>query len=837
MATPLSLRLLRRDARNGELWLLLLALVLAVAATTSLRFFSSSLEQGLIRQASSLIAADLVVSSSRGIRPEIVSLAEQYDLAQVNVTEFSSMIQSGDEFQLASIKAVTQGYPLRGELKGRLNTEPQDKTLRGIPPQGELWIDERLQGLLNAKIGDAVILGDVELRINAILTQEPDRGGNFAAFSPRAIMNANDIAAANVILPGARIHYRLQLAGTPKAINDFKDELKPQAVAGERIVDVASGRPEVGSPLARAADYLSLAAIAAVVLAGVAVAICARRFTERHFDAIALFRSFGASRKRVQSLYWQQLSVLWLLAIIFGAAIGLGTAYILFNLLNNLLPVSELEFAWQRPLLTGIATATLTLFGFALPAFISLFQVSPLRVLRRELAPVSLSAMSVTVLALISLFALLTLETGRWQLTATVVLGGALLIGIIAATLNAALKLWRNRMIGTPALTPWQQGLRELWRNPKATLTQLLGFSLGLSAMLIVTSLSGELLSTWQTKLPVNAPNQFAMGIPSEELPLFQETLSRHQIEHAGLYPVIRGRLVAINGEPVRTRVSKDDPEDQNTDNALNRELNLTWSDTLPLGNRLIEGQWWDAESANASYKPVSLEKELAQRLKLNVGDTLSFSLVDGPLEAQIVSIRELDWDTFQPNFYMVFPKSALADQPASYLTSFYVPTEKRAVLNTLVKTFPTMVLIDIDSVMSQIRTLLDQVTKAVEFVLLFVLLAGVLVLLACVAASLEARKKEAGLLRALGASKRQLQLRLSAEMIALGALSGLIAIAITEVIAAVLYIQVLEVSPRIHYSLWLLSPLLGALLTGLTGVIGARKVWQTSPLLALREN
>ncbi len=827
---PLALRLLWRDARHGELWLLLAALVLAVAATTSLRFFSASLELGLKREAASLIAADLVLRSTRPLRPEVVQEAQARGLRQTRLTEFPSMVQYGEQFQLASVKAVAPGYPLRGELAIRDATG--ERRNPGIPAVGQIWLDQRLIGLLQAGLGDEIQLGDTRLRISAILTEEPDRGGNFSAFSPRALMNEADMAAANLIQPGSRVSYRLLLAGPPAALAAFKASPAAKPQTGERLVDVAGGRPEVGTPLQKAADYLSLAAIAAVVLAGVAVALSARRFSERHFDALALFRCLGASRRRVQSLYWQQLGLIWLLALIGGGALGLLASRLLFALLQGLLPVSELEFAWARPLLTGLATATLTLLGFALPAFISLFRVSPLRVLRRELAPASLSTVSITLLALAALFLLLTLETGRWQLTAIVVLGGSLLTGLLALGLWWLLHKSRPRVMRSAQRRPWQLGLRELWRSPAATITQLLGFALGITAMLLVTSLRGELLAAWQSKLPEKAPNQFALGIPSEEMPAFQAALQAEGLRHAGLYPVVRGRLTAINGQPVRRAVSKEDGEQEES---LNRELNLTFAESLPAGNTLLAGAWWP-QAVQAPW-PVSLESKLAERLQLKLGDTLRFTLAEGEVEARVSSLREVDWDSFQPNFYMVFPPQALREFPASYLTSFHVEAAQRPALNRLVQAFPTVVLIDVAAVMQQVRGLLDQVSLAVEFVLVFVLAAGVLVLLACVAATLDGRRREASLLRALGASRAQLRTRLGIEMLALGFIAGLIAVVLTEIIAATLYLRVLELPPTLHPELWLITPLAGAALTGMAGLLGARRVWTASPLTVLRES
>lgn len=825
----LAWRLLLRDIRAGEIWLLLAALILAVAATTSLRFFSASLEQGLTRQAASLLGADLVLDSSRPLRAAVIDEADARKLQHTTVTEFSSMIQINDAFQLAAVKAVASGYPLRGELAARRGSEALPEG--SLPAAGTVWLDERLFGLLGIALDDTVQLGDLQLRVAAVLTQEPDRAGNFSAFAPRVLMNAADIAAAGVIQPGSRVQYRLLMAGSAQAISDLHDTLKPDLVIGERLLDVASGRSEIGTPLARASDYLSIAGIAAVILSGLAVALAARRHAERHYDTLALMRCLGASRRHVQSIYLRQLGLIWATAIVLGAGIGAMASQLLFQLLDSMLPSAELDFAWQRPVLTGVATATLTLLGFALPALIGLFRVSPLRVIRRELAPHSLGLIAVTALALSALTALLIVETGRWQLTLLIVIGGSLLVAILMLLLRGFF-IMLQRTLAERSLPSALLGLRELWRQPHASSLQILALSIGMTAMLLVTSVRGELISAWQSKLPINAPNQFALGIDAQDTTDFRETLADHGIKLDAMYPVIRGRLTAINGDPVVTAVSKDD--DDSPSEALNRELNLTVSNTLPLGNELLEGQWWT--QPRSVHWPVSVEAKLAKKLGIRLGDRLHFTLAEGDVEATVSSLRNVDWDSFQPNFYMVFPPAALADFPATYLTAFHLPSGQRDVLNTLLKRFPTVVLIDVDAIMSQVRKLLDDVSRAIEFVLLFVLAAGILVLLACVAAGQDQRRHEAALLRALGASRHQLILRGLSEMLLLGAMAGLLAAAMTELLTAMLYISVLDLPATWHGELWLMTPVFAAGLTGITGMAATRRVWRTSPAIVLRD-
>ncbi|MFN3586473.1 MAG: ABC transporter permease, partial [Moraxellaceae bacterium] len=694
------------------------------------------------------------------------------------------------------------------------------------PAAGTVWLDERLAGLLAAQPGSTVVIGEKTLQVAGLLTFEPDRGGNFSAFSPRALMALDDVAATGVIQPGSRLQYRLLISGNEAAVADFRARITPRLAVGERILDVSAGRPELANPLQRASDYLSLAAIAAVLLAGLAVAVTARRFAARHFDTQALLRCLGASRAMALRQLLIELLLTWALAIVIGAVLGALAAQLISVLLGELLPAGLPALSLWRPLATGVATATLTLAGFALPSLFALGNVTPLRVLRRDLAPPALAQHVVLLLALLALFVLLAVETGRLVLTAIVVGGGGSLLWLLHRLLMQALARLHGRQ---------HPLLATLRRQPAETATQLLGLTLGLTALLLVFSLRGELLDAWQSKLPAGAPNQFAIGIAPDDLQAFNNALESLDIAPQALYPVVRGRLTAINGDTVQRAVTKENDEDAERDNALNRELNLTWSDALPAGNILKAGTWWQA--AAMQDNPVSVETRLAKRLGLKLGDRLTFTLAEGEFTATVSSLRDVDWDSFQPNFYFVFPNGVIDHFPASYLTSFHVGELARSQLNTLVRQFPTVVFIDVAAVMAEVRQLLDQVSLAVEAVLLLVLAAGLLVIAAHVAASLDVRRYEAALLRVVGASQSLLMRRLVGEFLMLGALAGLLAALLTEILAAVMHVYVLELPAVFHAMLWWQAPLAGGLLVAATGLLGARRVWQASPLLTLRQS
>ena len=697
----LAWRLFRRDLAAGELTLLLAALILAIAATTTLRFFSSSLEEAIRQQAAQLIGADLVLSSSRSLRPEWSQEAATLGLSQTTLLEFVSMAQQGDSFQLSSVKAVSAGYPLRGELKVR--------GASGIPQPGTIWVEERLLNLLHTQPGQTVVIGDATFTITAIVDQDADRGGGFSALSPKILMNLADVPSTHIIQPGSRIAWRLLMAGKPEALATYQAWGKTRLLPDERLRDIQTSNQRLGSPIATAGSYLSLTAIVAVLLAGIAVALATRRYSERRRDSVALMRCLGASRRDLLSLFGQQLLIVWLIAMAVGGLIGLGAATGLFHILQGLLPVAKLEFVILTPLLTGMATATLTLLGFALPSFLELYQVSPLRVLRRELTPPRLSSLAMTGAALTALFVLMAVETGKLWLTGVVLGGGLVLAGTLGGLLHLALTRLRKR---ASTRHPVGQALAALSRQPGQTVAQVLALALGLTAMLLVGGLRSELLDRWQSELPKQAPNQFAITIPADQVEPLQQALAARHWTATDFYPIVRGRLVAINGKPVQKPAPNDKQDGDNRDNALDRELNLTWRDVLPPENTITAGQW-----LNGAANEVSVEEELAKRLKLGLGDTVRLQMAEGAVDARVTSLRKVNWDSFQPNFYLIFPRHLLAVYPASYLTSFYVPAADKLRISELVKAFPTIIFFDIGQLMDELQKLVAQLTQSARYV------------------------------------------------------------------------------------------------------------------------
>lgn len=822
----MAARQLRRDARAGELRVLFFALVVAVAASSAIGYFGARLNGAMLLRATEFLGADLLLSGSSPATPEQIAAGEQLGLRHARAVEFSSVIAGDAGIQLASVKAVDEPYPLRGELKSAPAPYAPEEPGNG-PAPGEAWAEARLFTALDLKPGDSVDVGQQTLRLTRALTYEPDRAGDFYSLTPRLLMNHADLDATGVVQPGSRVRYRELWSGPEEALKSYRDTLEPTLAANQRIEDARDGNRQVGGALSRAERYLNLASLAAVLLAGVAVALSAARFAARRFDASALLRCLGLSRREALLLYTLQLGLLGLAAAILGALIGWLAQLGLFHLLRELLP-AEVPSGGVLPAFAGIATGLVALAGFALPPLAALGRVPPLRVLRRDLLPVPPSSWLVYGAALLALGLImwrlsldlaLTLALLGGGLLATLILGGLMLLG-----LNAL-----RRLLARAAL-PWRLGLGQLLRHPLAAAGQSLAFGLILLAMALIALLRGELLDTWQDQLPADAPNYFVLNVLPGEKDAFAERLAQLSPHPAPLFPVVPGRLTAINGEPAKEHASKESQGER----ALQRDLSLTWAADLPSGNRLVAGQWWDQVPAG-DLPGVSVEAKLAANLGLQLGDRLSFSVGGISRDVRVTSLREVDWDNFQPNFFMIFAPGSLADLPATYLTSFYLPPQHDRELVELARAFPAVTLLEVEAILAQLRSILAQVTVAVEFVLLFVLAAGLAVLFAGLQSTLDERIRQGALLRALGAERNLLQKARRAEFALLGATAGLLAALGCELVSALLYTLAFDLQWHPHPWLLLLPPL-GALLVGGAGVLGTRRALNASPLQVLRE-
>ena len=825
----LAARSLKRDLRAADVRALFVALVLAVAASTMIAFFLDRLERGLERQAGQMLGGDLVLEQRDPFPEELRNTLEQAGFTLSDQVDLVSMISQGERFQPASLKAVDDVYPHYGV--SHVDRGSGVEQIASGPPAGEAWADPRLAELIEIEIGDRVQVGQTELTISGIIEREADQSAGFGNFNPRLMLNTADLEATGLVQPGSRIEFELLAAGPPAALDQVQGLLAQLRRDGVEVRDVRVDRPQLGNALQRAESYLGLAGLAAVLLAGVAVAMSTRRYVERHLDTAALLRCFGASQYQLVTIFSLQLIGLALMASLIGALLGLVGQAVLLWLLTSFLPMT-LPPPGIMPLWLGIFTALAVLVGFAGPTLLRIKQVSALKVLRRELDPLPPAAWLVVGVASIVFGGLLWLYSGSFPLALALLVGGsallALLWGVSSLLLNGLLRAVQRLKGGGEWVQAFRLGGRQLARRKQAGLGQLLAFSVTFFAMAMIVQVRGDLLITWQDQLPEDTPNYFAINIQPGERDAFEQAVAPRVDTQSTLYPMVRGRITEINGQAPRDAV----PADARGDNSLRRELNLTWQSELPEGNQVVAGQWftpasepegWMSEvdatpSSDSETVPISVEDGLAERLGLGLGDEITFAVGSDSITTRIESLRSLNWDSFNPNFFVIFPPGVLESFGHSFITAFHLPDEEQGLVRELVSDFPGVSLLNVDAILGQVRDVLTQVTRAVELVLILVLLAGVSVLYAALTASRPVRAHESGLLRVFGAGNRMISRVQGAEYALLGFASGLLGAVLAELATAALYLYWLDLTPRLHLGLWLTLPIGGALLIGIIG-------------------
>jgi putative ABC transport system permease protein len=826
-ALRFALLALSRDWRSGELMVLLAALLVAVTALTGVGFFTDRVGQAVAQQAAEVIASDLRLQSSRELPEDYIVRARSRGLLTARTLTFPTVVFYGEDSSLASIRAVGEGYPLRGKVKIADAPFTPGRETREIPARGEVWLDSRLLARLGAKVGDSVNIGAVTFTVSKVLDYRPDQGSAFVDLAPSLLMNLQDMPATQLIQPGSRATYAILFAGSPAAVRAFKTDLEATKSASERLVDVAEASPQIQASMDRAGRFLNLSALITVLLAAVAVAMAARRYVRRHLDNVALMKCMGAQQAFILRVTSLELVLLAAIAAALGGALGFvaqeGLAFLLKDLVRGDLPAPT----WA-PALLGLVTAVAVLVGFALPPMLQLKNVPPARVLRRNLEPPPLRHAGAYLLAIGALVAMLFWLVRDARLVSYVVAGTAITLAVLLAAGWLLVKA-AGRLRGGVGVA-WRYGVANLSRRGRESIVQVVAFGLGLMVLLLLGVVRQDLLNTWQASLPVNTPNHFLINIRTDQTDAFRQFFTARGMPEPQLFPMIRARMTALNGTPITELPLEGDRAKAFAE----REQNLSWAKDLQVDNKIISGRWWT--EADRGRKRVSVASGYSDELGIKVGDTLSFDVAGEPLDAEVTSIREVQWDTFRPNFFLVFSPGTLDGMVGTWLTALKLDEAGKRSLVELVHQFPSVSIFDIEAILNQVRQVGDRASLAVQYVFLFTLLAGITVLLAAVQSTRDERAYESAMLRTLGASRRVVLAGVATEFVVLGMLSGLLAAIGASVGGWYLATELFNLEYHFDPTVWLIGIGAGALRVGGAGTLAARSVINQPPITTLRQ-
>ncbi len=839
----LAWRQTQRDFRAGELRLLLVAEMLAVASLTAVGFFADRLERGLARDARQMLGGDAIVASDQPMPQAFIDQARQRALAVATTTSFPSMARApeaqGGASKLVAVKAVSEAYPLRGRLQ--LKDTPNGRTLdaAGAPERGQVWVDAGLLDALQLKVGDALLLGDAVLKVARLVAIEPDRGAGFMSFAPRVMLNHADLAATGLVQPASRVNYRLAVAspaGNDADVAAFvrwaEAQVEQKALRGVRIESMDSGRPEMQQTLARAEKFLNLVALLAALLAAVAVAIASRDFAAGHLDDCAMLRVLGQPQRSIAGAYTLEFGLVGAAASAAGVAVGLAVHFVFVWLLAGLVNV-ELPAPGAWPALFGFGVGLTLLMGFGLPPVLQLARVPPLRVIRRDVG--ALKGVSLAVLGAGAIgFAALLLAVSADLKLGLIAVGGFAAAAALFALLSWVAVLLLKRTVPEANAPRWMVlATRQIAARPAFAVLQVSALAVGLLALVLLVLLRTDLISSWRSATPPDAPDRFVINIQPEQGAAFRQTLSDAGVRNYDWYPMIRGRLVAINNRPV----APESFANERAKRLVEREFNLSHAAELPGHNRIVAGSWTPNETDG-----VSVEEGLASTLGLKLGDRLRFDMAGVAHDGRITSLRKVDWGSMRVNFFVMFPNAELPGLPATTIAAFRSPPAaatapgQSSFDNTLARDYPNVTTVDVSAQIGQVQRVLDQVIRAVEFLFAFTLAAGLVVLFAAVTATREARAREFAVMRALGASSRLLAQVQRAELLGVGALAGVLASLAAMVVGWGLARYAFEFQWTASWWVPLAGGAAGALLALAAGWWGLREVLSRPVVQTLRQ-
>jgi len=832
----LGWRSLARDLRAGELRLLIVAVALAVAALTAVGFFADRLKGGLQRDARQLLGGDAAVVSDNPIPAAFLAQVRELGLQRSQTLTFPTMARApelpggqGGQTKLVALKAVEAGYPLRGSLRISAGPGTPEALTRDIPTPGEAWVDPGVLESLGLPMGGTLLLGDSDLRVARIIITEPDRGSGFMSFSPRVMINQADLAATGLVQPASRLTYRLLVAGPDPTVVAFVDWAQTQvlqrSVRGLRVDALQGGRPELSTTLERAEKFLNLVALLAALLSAVAVALAARGFAASHLDDCAMLRVLGLPQRKIAAAYSLEFLLVGLLASALGVLLGylvhLGFVALLAGLVTTSLPAPSI---W--PVLFGMGMGLTLLIAFGLPPVLQLAQVPPLRVIRRDVGGLKPASLTVLGLGIVGFAALLMAASSDIKL-GLIAVGGFAAATLLFATLSwVAVKLLRISVNDSTAPTALVLATRQISARPAFAVVQVSSLAVGLLALVLLVLLRTDLIASWRQASPQDAPNRFVINITAEQGPAFTKVLTDAGVGKFDFFPMIRGRLVAIN----EREIGPDDYSDERARRLVDREFNLSHSATLPQQNQTVAGRWLPDEAG-----AISLEEGIAKTLELSLGDTLTFDIGGIKITSKITSLRKVDWGSMRANFFAMYPVAQLDNVPATYLSAFQAPAQP-GFDNALVRQFPNITSINTAATIAQIQQVLDQVTAAVEFLFAFTLAAGLVVLFAAVTATREERAREFAIMRAVGAGQKLLRQVQRIELIGVGLLAGFLASSVASAVGWALAKYVFSFAWTV--SLWvpLLGSLAGAVLALAAGWWGLRDVLRRPVVQTLRQ-
>jgi putative ABC transport system permease protein len=821
---------LKRDWYSGELRLIGISILLAVACLTSVSFFTDRVRRATEQQATELLAADLVLISSSKIKYDVIKQAIDSGLSYSLNESFRSVIVKDEKLELAEVKAVDSNYPIRGRLRISNILFGKEQMTDSIPAQGTVWIDSRLLQVLQIDIGDSINLGASQLTVSKILTHEPDRGGDLFNIAPRLLMNRNDLDTTGLILPGSRIQYRLLLGGNTESISQYREKIEQgQTDIGNniRVQGIKDARPEIKTALERAEQFLGLAALVSIALAGLAIAMSAQRYATRHYDVCAIMRCLGLQQKQITQIYLFQLLILALLCSLLGCAVGYIAQEGLNRLMIGLTQVS-LPKPSLLPLFSGIFAGLITVLAFALPQLMRLRTISPLRVLRRDLKPLPINNYLIYIVAVLALIFLSPWQSGNIKLTIYTLLG--LFITAIILAISAKLMLHLLKRLQPKLKMAARYGLANVTRRSNQSTIQVIGIGIGITVMLLLTLIRTDLLENWKNRLPDNAPNYFLINIQPDQVNDVRSFLSSSLNQDISLYPMIRARLIKINNEMVDSEHYKD----PRAKRLAAREFNLSYAEKMQEDNRLTSGSWWPEERKKENY--FSVEEGIAKTLGINLGDYLTYAIAGQKIKGRVTNLRWVEWDSFNVNFFVVTNPQALTSHPSTFISSFYISDSEQPLLIDLVKEFPSITILDLDAILKQVRAIMDQVVRAIEFIFGFTLLTGLIILFAALQSTHDERSSESALMSALGASRKQIVSGLVAEFLFLGLITGLLSAFAASIIELILAEFVFKIDIIINPLIWIIAPAVCCFIIVITGLSGTRKVLLTPPMTVLRK-